>query len=430
MQVAIRDYSQQRRALDQLRYRLELERIVHAVTRKLIRSPAREIDITLTHSLKLLSLFASVERCFLGKLDSEGTRLSISHEWCVMEQKLTRGASQQVSLRDYPRLGKIIASKKARITSFPHEVINESRAAERALHLEGTRTWGWFPLSTVDSVNGVLGFDALGLKDNWSPALTHLFQTTGQLMLHGLSRKENELDWFKRHKNALRQAIKAHWKRKPATPQGAQGDHVAPPEELEIDLREAVVLDSEYIDPLSLEISNIPWRYEPVAAELSNNEGITVPLIDQQMQLTCPQCMGQDMVDLPVVEALGKQAKAICGCGYQFVFMPEQRGFYRKSVALEGIFRRVKDARVVSDSLNYEGKLQITNLSKQGLGFVVLGANDLNVGDRVRVRFTLDNIAQSQITKTIEIRSSRDEYAGGRFIGTDKDDITLGFYLM
>jgi hypothetical protein len=300
------------------------------------------------------------------------------------------------------------------------------------LHLVGSQTWGWFPIIAEGSVEGVLGFDALSIKEDWPPALTHLFQAVGQLMLHGLSRKLNELDWLKRHKEALRQAIQSHRKKtspKPASKETREAE-VYVINEPEIDLAEAIILEPDFIDPKTPEVQDTPWLYEPVTGKVQVGDSVTVPLIDQRVQVTCPQCMAQDMVDLSLVEELGKQVSAICGCGHQFVFIPEQRGFYRKPVTLEGVFLRKQGTRVVSDSMAYEGKMQITNLSKQGLGFTVFGSNNLQLDDEVRVRFTLDNIAQSQITKNVKIKGLKDQYAGGRFIGTDKDDITLGFYMM
>jgi len=106
------------------------------------------------------------------------------------------------------------------------------------------------------------------------------------------------------------------------------------------------------------------------------------------------------------------------------------RSFHRKAVKLEGVFMRTQGSNIVSDSINYSGKACITNVSKRGIGFITEGTNNLNTGDQVRIKFTLDNQSKSLITKHVLIKGINEHYAGGQFVGTDRSDITLGFYLM
>ncbi len=84
----------------------------------------------------------------------------------------------------------------------------------------------------------------------------------------------------------------------------------------------------------------------------------------------------------------------------------------------------------MSDSVGHSGKIRITNISKKGIGFLIEGQSSLKTGDQIRAKFTLDNHARSAITKQILVKGVKDHYAGGQFLGADKNDITLGFYLM
>ena len=170
--------------------------------------------------------------------------------------------------------------------------------------------------------------------------------------------------------------------------------------------------------------------YAPVPGDISRSDLLTVPLVGDNLLITCPQCMRQDQISQADFSRQGKIVHAECICRYGFYVTAEQRSYYRKKVALEGVFIRTKGAQVLSESVGYEGKMQITNLSKKGLGFVTLGPSNLELGDEVRVKFILDNAAHSHISKELKIRGVQGSYAGGRFIGTDKDDVTLGFYLM
>jgi len=428
MQIAVHDFSARRRTLEDVRHRLELERIVQTVIFKMIRSPAREIDVAIIRSLKLLVLFAGVERCYLAGLNPERNRLTITHEWCARQQTIPV-VQKEIAIGQYPPLAEAIGTKEAKIVLGSESAGLQNRWAAPPLHLEGTRTRGYFPLVADGAVTGLLGFDGRKPQTAWTPAMTHLFQTTGYLLQHGTARRENELAWLKRHKDALRKSLKGRIIRDNPPPEPVM-DELPAITETEIDLREAIVLDTLPTGLQSSEESQIKWRYESVHEEVPESEVLTIPLIDDHVLISCPQCLGQDQTDLATMDELGKPVKAVCACGYMFYITPEQRNFYRKTVSLEGVFLRTKESGVVSDSLGYEGKLRIINLSRQGLGFTTLGINNLHVGDEVRVIFTLDNVAQSQIVKELEIKGVRDQYAGGRFLHTDKDDVTLGFYLM
>jgi hypothetical protein len=140
--------------------------------------------------------------------------------------------------------------------------------------------------------------------------------------------------------------------------------------------------------------------------------------------------MQQDQISPERFSSIGKTVMATCPCQFQFDLTPEMRSYYRKDVDLEGVFLQTKSKNLMSDSSGYSGKIRITNLSKKGLGFLTEGNSHLRIGDQIRTKFTLDNHAHSLITKQVLIRGVKEQYVGGQFLGSDKNDITLGFYLM
>ena len=148
------------------------------------------------------------------------------------------------------------------------------------------------------------------------------------------------------------------------------------------------------------------------------------------MVITCPQCMRQDHISSKRFTSMGKTIMATCPCRFQFDLTAEMRSYYRKNVDLEGVFLQTKSKNLMSDSSGYSGKIRIANISKKGLGFLTEGQSHLRIGDQIRVKFTLDNHAHSLITKQVLIKGVNRQCVGGQFLGSDKNDITLGFYLM
>jgi hypothetical protein len=93
------------------------------------------------------------------------------------------------------------------------------------------------------------------------------------------------------------------------------------------------------------------------------------------------------------------------------------------------VFIRGRGERLALKSDDW-GRILIDNLSRHGIGFKVLGKQDVRVNDRFRVKFTLDNTASTVIQKEVVVRSVGEETIGCQFVGTDACDVTIGFYMM
>jgi hypothetical protein len=72
----------------------------------------------------------------------------------------------------------------------------------------------------------------------------------------------------------------------------------------------------------------------------------------------------------------------------------------------------------------------VTNLSKTGLNFTSDKAGQLRPGDRVQLRFYLDNSSKTLIKKRAQVRSVLEDTVGCQFKGSDRYDVTLGFYFL
>jgi hypothetical protein len=80
--------------------------------------------------------------------------------------------------------------------------------------------------------------------------------------------------------------------------------------------------------------------------------------------------------------------------------------------------------------VNVWGPMVVTNLSKTGLKFAAEKASLLRIGDRVHLRFYLDNSSKTLIKKPARVKSIRGDTVGCEFIGSDRYDVTLGFYFL
>ncbi len=151
---------------------------------------------------------------------------------------------------------------------------------------------------------------------------------------------------------------------------------------------------------------------------------------DGNYLMTCPKCGHQEMVAPAVFEKMGSVLNVNCPCRCTFRIIREMRQSYRKAVRLEGIFAQdVSDINKLKID-NVWGPMVVTNLSKTGLNFTSDKAGRLRCGDQVQLRFYLDNSSKTLIKKPAQVKSVHKDTVGCQFKGSDRYDVTLGFYFL
>lgn len=100
----------------------------------------------------------------------------------------------------------------------------------------------------------------------------------------------------------------------------------------------------------------------------------------------------------------------------------ERRQYYRKRVKLPG--------RYESPDTGECGEFLLENLSLNGLGFTALQIHGLIKGTLLRIKFQLDDVKRTEISRIAQVRYLDDRYVGCQFVDQKSYDGDLGFYLM
>jgi len=155
---------------------------------------------------------------------------------------------------------------------------------------------------------------------------------------------------------------------------------------------------------------------------------------ENQIILSCPDCLL--VRQMSVDKHMGRKhfLTVNCPCGTTYGINLNFRKHYRKEVSIGGYYTADDSAPGWTD----DGKLpsvpincRIKNISMGGLGFTALNKVRVQVGDRLKVKFTLDKIPPEIIEKEAVVRTIKDYYIGCEFIEESAyPDRTLGFYLM
>lgn len=152
----------------------------------------------------------------------------------------------------------------------------------------------------------------------------------------------------------------------------------------------------------------------------------TFVTLDNVATITCPKCHKAKPISVDKYRNRKHNIKIRCSCGYSFSSLLDFRRHYRKETNLEGTYHLLPPGVG-------KGRLNILNISRSGVGFAigfsVRSNHSIQIGQKARIVFDLDNKKQSGIDKVVTIRSIGELYIGCEFDDSHHLDKELGFYL-
>jgi hypothetical protein len=124
----------------------------------------------------------------------------------------------------------------------------------------------------------------------------------------------------------------------------------------------------------------------------------------------CPKCKVSITKDVSKYKDIKKavRLKSKCDdCGHSYIVLLERRKHYRKDVNIPGLY--------ISEKEKVKKAMTVKDLSRSGLKFELTDGNSVKIGDRLIVRFRLDDMNRTLIEKEVIVRTMR----GQNMIGTE-----------
>jgi len=137
--------------------------------------------------------------------------------------------------------------------------------------------------------------------------------------------------------------------------------------------------------------------------------------------ITCPECGKIRQIDVTKFVHTTKKVKlkVTCKCNHIFFIFLERRMDIRREVNLSGI--------LFAD--NNKHSIQIFDFSRRGMRFSTKETLNLNPGNKIVVKFTLDDVDSSKISKNVIVKNIDHNYIGVEFLAHEHHD-KLGTYLL
>ncbi|UCD65685.1 MAG: MBL fold metallo-hydrolase [Deltaproteobacteria bacterium] len=157
---------------------------------------------------------------------------------------------------------------------------------------------------------------------------------------------------------------------------------------------------------------------------------------DKKVTLSCPDCLLVREISVDKYTGRKHFLTVNCPCGTTYGVNLNFRKHYRKDVSIGGYYTSEDDADDIgwADAGNVPTvpiNCRIKNISMGGLGFTTLSRMRVQVGDKLKVKFTLDKVPPEIVEKEVIVRTIQDDYIGCQFAQeSGYTDRTLGFYLM
>lgn len=136
----------------------------------------------------------------------------------------------------------------------------------------------------------------------------------------------------------------------------------------------------------------------------------------------CPECEKSWTKDLSDFKDHDNfiRLKCKCPCGNSFSVSLDKRRHSRKDTNLGGAF--------IHNSHKHRGLIEIKNISKSGIGFELSTDHSIREGDRLELRFNLDDSEESYVCKEVIIRKVRGNYVGVEFSDITRENDNLYAY--
>ncbi|MDL1968679.1 MAG: hypothetical protein LWW97_09075 [Deltaproteobacteria bacterium] len=145
---------------------------------------------------------------------------------------------------------------------------------------------------------------------------------------------------------------------------------------------------------------------------------------DNTAVIVCHHCGFSKRVNVIKFKGRKDPVTIRCKCQSASRVLFEFRTAYRKTIYIEGMYSKLPACKDW-------GRMVVKNISMTGIGFAALIMHDLKKGNKVKVKFTLDDKSRSDVEKDAVVEVVENNYLGCKFtVPVGFENKALGFYLM
>lgn len=178
-----------KRVEEELKYQVQLERVIATISTKFVNCPAEEIDMAINQALQSIGEFVGADRSYVFLINDDGKTMDNTHEWCAegIEPEIDR--LKGLPVKAFPWwMGKLKRGRNICIPSVA-DLPPEAGAEKELLEMQSIQSVGVVPITYAGSLVGFLGLDAVREKKQWTPEAVMLLRIAGEVIISALERR-------------------------------------------------------------------------------------------------------------------------------------------------------------------------------------------------------------------------------------------------
>lgn len=183
----LQDVTERREGEEDLKRRIQLERLVRDISTRFLRAHAGTFDEVVEQTLADIARHAGADRCYLVQVSEDRRTAGTTHEWCAEGVPPRIEPLQALVVQDYPWLLEQLTRHEPveipSVDALPPDA-NERRMFECA----GSQSCLLAPLLVQGELRAVLGFDVVRAPRHWPANDRELFQISADILAIALSR--------------------------------------------------------------------------------------------------------------------------------------------------------------------------------------------------------------------------------------------------
>ena len=211
-QGVVLDVTERKKVEEALRYRVEFERLIAAISTHFLSLSSENVDAGINHALRLIGEFAGVDRSYVFRINNQGPKMSNTHEWCSegIEPHIQR--LQGLPVEQFPWLMGFM--RKFEVMHIPRvaDLPPKARAEKEEFEFEDIKSIICVPMAYGKALRGFVGFDSVRVEKVWSSEDARLLQLVGEIICLTLERiraEESRLETEHKYRTLFMDSLEA-----------------------------------------------------------------------------------------------------------------------------------------------------------------------------------------------------------------------------
>jgi signal transduction histidine kinase/soluble cytochrome b562 len=176
----------------ELKYRVEMEKLITTISTNFIYLSPDEIEVGIDRALQSIGEFAGADRSYSFLFQGTGKKMENTHEWCANGIEPHIHKLRGISVDEFPWFKDRI--KRQEVIHIPkvEDLPEEATAEKLEFKAQSIRSLINVPMVYRGYLVGFIGFDSIQKERTWLEEDIRLLKMVGDIFVNALERKKTE----------------------------------------------------------------------------------------------------------------------------------------------------------------------------------------------------------------------------------------------